>query len=155
MRLTDKQVAQFAAMRRTMDNLVSGIGATDEATFNAAAAKINDNAAAIRVWRGDIDYKRGELAVDPENGVPYWAMHDHGPSTGQVHQPSASPTIWAHCHGTSPETARPFVAEGYNPYNKGHYCTEGDAVYRCVQDNNVFAPSVYPQAWEEHAAEDS
>ena len=141
--------SEALSLRRILDGVVDGIGAVDEATFNASAAAINENAAAIRVWRADIDYARGALAVDPENGVPYWAMHDHGPSTGQVHQPSASPSIWAHCHGTSPETARPFAAEGYNPYNKGHYSTEGGKTYLCVQDNNVFAPSVYPQAWEE------
>lgn len=147
--MNEAQRKQFFEIRRMLDNLVATIPMADETEFNASAAVINDNAAAIRVWRSDIDYKRGALAIDPENGVPYWAMHEHGPSNGQVHQPSQSPTIWAHCHGTSPETARPFVAEGYNPYNKGHYCTEGEGVYRCVQDNNVFAPSVYPQAWEE------
>lgn len=148
MRLTDKQVAQFAAMRNAMNKVVSAIPAGNEDEFNGSAAVINDYAPIIPVWRADKDYARGALAVDPENGVPYWAMHSHGASTGQIHQPSKSPTIWTHCHGTTPETARPFVAEGHNPYMTGHYCIENGEVKRCKQDNTVHAPSVYPAAWE-------
>lgn len=136
------------AIRRALDNLIKTIPMASEAEFNAAAAAINDNVAAVRMWRDDREYKRGDIALDPADKTPYWALHEHGPSTGQVHQPSINPTIWTHCHGTSPETARPFVAEGHNPYMTGHYCTEVGAIYRSVHDNNVYAPSVYPAGWE-------
>lgn len=135
-------------IRRMLDNLIAMIPMADESEFNSSAAAINENAAAIRVWRAEGDYVRGDVRIDPTDGVPYWAMHDNGKTTGQVHQPSVSPTVWVHCHGTSPETARPFVAEGHNPYNMGHYCMENGAVFVCMQDGNVFAPSVYPSAWE-------
>lgn len=148
MSISDKMKAQGFAIRAILDEVVTGIGATDEATFNAAAQTINAKAAAIRTWIPDGDYLRGDLAIDPADGVPYWAIHDHGRSSGHVCQPSASPTMWAHCHGTTPETARPFVAESYNPYNVGHYCTEGGTAYCCKQDAVVFAPSVWADGWE-------
>ncbi|MDO4741062.1 MAG: hypothetical protein Q4A66_10375 [Eubacteriales bacterium] len=140
-------------IRSMLDVIVDGIGATDEASFNAAAAIINENAIAIRTYRKDVDYVRGDLVVDPADGVPYWALHDHGPTTGQVHQPSASPTMWAHCHGTSVETAREFVAESYNPYQKGHYCIENGNVYCSNMAANVYAPSAYAQGWDQVTVE--
>ena len=146
--MTEAQRKQFFEIRRLMDKLVAAIPMSDETEFNASASAINENAAAIRTWLRDADYVRGDIRTDPIDGVPYWAMHDHGASTGQVHQPSFSPTIWTHCHGTTPETARPFIAEGHNPYMYGHYCTESGVIKRCIQDNTVYAPSVWPQAWE-------
>lgn len=135
-------------LRAILDDVVKDIGATDEASFNAKAAIINAKSAAIRTWIPDRDYKRGEMSIDPMDGIPYWALHDHGTSTGHICQPSTTPTMWTHCHGTTPETARPFLAEGHNPYMTGHYCTEGDVVARCKRDNVVHAPSILPDAWE-------
>lgn len=140
--------SEAVGIRHALDNLVKTIPLTDEASFNSSAATINDNVMAFRVWLSEADYNRGDVRIDPEDGVPYWAMHNHGVSTGQIHQPSKSPTIWTHCHGTTPETARPFVAESHNPYMEGHYCTENGEVKRCKQNNTIHAPSVYPAAWE-------
>ena len=53
-------------------------------------------------------------------------------------------------HGTSAETARPFVTVqgAHDMYHSGEYAiwTDG-ATYKCVQDTN-FSPSDYPQAWQ-------
>ena len=146
--LTDYDKARLAAIRSVLDMMVDEIGAADEASFNAKAAEINKKAAAIPVWREDKDYKRGAMAIDPADGVPYWAIHDQGPGVGQVHRPSQSPTMWAHCHGTTPGTAREFLAESYNPYNEGHYCVSKGAVWRCKVNSCVYAPDAWPDAWE-------
>lgn len=146
--ISQAMTAKCAAIRDILDGVVTDIGATDEASFNAKAAAINAKAAAIRTWIPDRDYKRGDMAIDPMDGIPYWALHDHGVTTGHICQPSQSPTMWTHCHGTTPETARPFLAEGHNPYMTGHYCKEGAVVARCKQDNTVHAPSVLPGAWD-------
>lgn len=140
-------------LRRILDNVVSAIPAADETAFNSSAAAINENAAALRVWlAGTADkpqsYKRSDIRIDPADGVPYWAIHDHTSYAGAELQPHVTPTIWAHCHGTTPETARPFVAESYNLYMTGHYCTENGITHRCKQDMTVYPPSVYPDAWE-------
>ena len=148
MRLTEKQQKQFAAIRAIMDKVVAAIPMSNESEYNQSAAVINENSAAIRIWVSLKNYKRGDLRVSPVDGVPYWAMHDHSSVEGAELEPNASPTIWAHCHGTTPETARPFVAEGHNPYNMGHYCVENGVVARCKQDGTVHAPSVLPSAWE-------
>lgn len=148
MRLTETQRKQFAEIRSIMDKVVAAIPVANESEYNQSAAVINDNAAAIRVWVSQKDYKRGDLRVSPVDNVPYWSMHDHSSIAGQELEPSVSPTIWAHCHGTTPETARPFVAEGHNPYNIGHYCIENDNIYLCNQNNIVHPPSILPNAWD-------
>ena len=148
--MTNEQRQRLLKIRAILDGMIDEFGMTDEATFNAKAVKVNAVAEAIRYWKEDADYLRGALVVDPVDNVPYWAMHDNGPTSGQVHKPSESPTIWTHCHGTSPETARPFVSEGYNPYMTGHYSTENGGIFECLQDNVVHAPSVLPNAWKKH-----
>ena len=146
--ISEAMKAKAAAMRAILDGVVEGIGAADEASFNAAAFVINGKAAAIRTWIPDRDYVRGDLAIDPEDGAPYWAMHDHGKTSGHICQPGESPTMWAHCHGTTAQTARPFLAESYNPYQTGHYCTADGAVWRCKYDNVVYSPKDWAMAWE-------
>ena len=57
-------------------------------------------------------------------------------------------------HGTSPETARPFVpVQGaHDMYRAGEYMVWTDGtIYRCKQDTN-FSPEDYVQAWEEAPA---
>lgn len=144
-----EQRAQLFDVRRILDKYEKGMNLTDESAFNAAAAIINEDAAAFRVWLENGDYLRGDVRIDPADKTPYWAIHAHGASSGHVCQPSKTPSMWAHCHGTSPETARPFVAESYNLYQQGHYCTENGAVFLCLQNNTVHAPSVLPSAWKQ------
>lgn len=148
MSLSAQKRADAFEIRRLLDKLVKSYGLTDEVAFNANAAVINADAKAFRVWNPNADYIRGDVTIDPADGVPYWAVHAQGKTSGQIHQPSKSPTMWLHCHGTTPETARPFVAEAPNPYHTGHYCIENGCTYRCKQDNVVHAPSVLPDAWE-------
>ena len=147
MYLTEAQAQKTANIRRILDEMIEGYGLTDEAAFNANAAKINRNADAFRVYKPDKDYVRGDVVVNPADDIPYWAMHNHGPSTGQVHEPSMKSTIWTQCHGTTPGTAREFIAEGHNPYMAGHYCRENGVIALCNTDYTVHPPSVLPQAW--------
>ena len=52
-------------------------------------------------------------------------------------------------HGTSPETARPFVpVQGaHDIYRAGEYMIFDGTLYRCKQNTN-FSPADYPSAWE-------
>lgn len=147
--MNESQRAQFAEYRRLLDELERSFALVNEDAFNSSAEIVNKNSAAFRVWLADADYQRGDVRIDPADGVPYWAMHAHGISSGHVCQPGTSPTMWVHCHGTTPETARPFVSEGHNPYRSGHYCTENGAVFLCLANNTVHAPSVLPDAWKQ------
>lgn len=58
-------------------------------------------------------------------------------------------------HGTSPETARPFVpVQGaHDMYHTGEYAVWTDGkIYHCKSDTN-FSPEDYPQAWEVYSGQ--
>lgn len=63
-------------------------------------------------------------------------------------EPEDLPAQWGFVWSTDPEKALPFVAISTSPYMTGDCCTENDIVYRSTIDNNVWAPSAYPQGWE-------
>ena len=70
-------------------------------------------------------------------------------------EPETLPAQWGFVWSTDPAKALPFVAISTSPYSVGECCTEGGKVYRSTIDNNVWAPSAYPQGWEEVTAEDA
>lgn len=63
-------------------------------------------------------------------------------------EPEELPAQWGFVWSDDPAHALPFVAISTSPYMKGNCCTENDVVYRSLIDNNVHAPSAYPQGWE-------
>ena len=85
------------------------------------------------------------------NGIVYklWQQHD------ATNQPDWSPdqavSLWDICHTTDPAIAGPYVSpQGTRGmYQTGECCTEGGHVYRSTMDNNVWAPSGYPDGWED------
>lgn len=70
-------------------------------------------------------------------------------STIYTQEPEELPAQWGFQWSTDPGKALPFIAMSTSPYNKDDCCTEGGTVYRSKIDNNVWAPSAYPQGWEE------
>ena len=56
---------------------------------------------------------------------------------------------WGFYWSADPAKALPFVALSTSPYGEGDCCTEGGHVYRSTMKNNVWAPSEYPQGWED------
>lgn len=63
-------------------------------------------------------------------------------------EPEKLPAQWGFKWSTDPEKALPFLAISTSPYMMGDCCTENDAVYRSLIDNNVWNPSGYPAGWE-------
>lgn len=63
-------------------------------------------------------------------------------------EPEELPAQWGFKWSTAPTKALPFVAISTSPYMLGDCCTENDAVYRSLIDNNVWNPSGYPAGWE-------
>lgn len=63
-------------------------------------------------------------------------------------EPEELPAQWGFKWSTDPAKALPFVAISTSPYMTGDCCTENDAVYRSLIDNNVWNPSGYPAGWE-------
>ena len=56
---------------------------------------------------------------------------------------------WGFVWSTMPEHAKPFIALTTSPYMTNDCCIENDIVYRSLMDNNTWAPSAYPQGWEQ------
>lgn len=64
-------------------------------------------------------------------------------------EPEDLPAQWRFVWSQDPDKALPFIALSTSPYATGDCCTEGGHVYRSTIDNNVWAPSAYPQGWED------
>ncbi len=63
-------------------------------------------------------------------------------------EPEMLPAQWRFVWSKDPVHAKPFVALSTSPYMIGDCCSENGSIYRSVIDNNVYAPSSYPQGWE-------
>lgn len=63
-------------------------------------------------------------------------------------EPEELPAQWGFVWSKDPAHALPFVAISTSPYMVNECCTEDGAVYKSLIDNNVYAPSAYPQGWE-------
>lgn len=70
-----------------------------------------------------------------------------------TNEPEELPAQWGFVWSNDPAHALPFVAISTSPYMKGNCCIEGDLVFRSLIDNNVYAPSAYPQGWEQVVSE--
>ena len=70
-------------------------------------------------------------------------------STIFTDEPENLPAQWGFVWSDDPAHALPFIAISTSPYMKGNCCTENDVVFRSLIDNNVHAPSAYPQGWEQ------
>ena len=62
-------------------------------------------------------------------------------------EPEELPAQWGFIWSKDPAHAKPFVALSTSPYMTGDCCIEGGVVYVSTIDNNVHAPSAYPQGW--------
>lgn len=74
-------------------------------------------------------------------------------STIYTQEPEELPAQWGFVWSNNPAHAREYVAMSTSPYMKDNVCLENDKVYRSIIDNNVWAPSAYPQGWEEVISE--
>ena len=63
-------------------------------------------------------------------------------------EPEELPAQWGFVWSQDPAKALPFVAISTSPYMTGDCCTENGNTYRSKADNNVHAPSAWPQGWE-------
>lgn len=64
-------------------------------------------------------------------------------------EPEELSAQWGFVWSKDPAHALPFVALSTSPYMTDECCTENEKVYRSKIDNNVHAPSAYPQGWTE------
>ena len=69
-------------------------------------------------------------------------------STTYTQEPEDLPAQWSFVWSNDPAHALPFIAFSTSPYMTGNCCMENDLIYRSLIDDNVYAPSAYPQGWE-------
>lgn len=77
-----------------------------------------------------------------------WRLLQVYDSTIYTQQPSELPAQWAPVWTKDPKDAKPFVAMSTAPYMKDECCKVGRSVYKSLINNNVWAPTDYPQGWE-------
>ena len=93
------------------------------------------------------DWPRGAPVTD--EGQVWTLIQPHNAAYYEG-RPSTLRALWGLCHTTDPGHAKPFV----EPYGtSGAYMAEEcvlevGVVYRCREDNTVYAPSSLPGAWE-------
>ena len=126
-------------VRRAMDRGIAAI-ADDPAA-------VNESVAMIRRWKPG-PYAAGDVRA--YEGIPYKCVQAHDSTANPDWTPTAYPAGWMQYHGTSPATARPWVAPtgAHDMYKAGEFMvwTDGQA-YRCTQDTN-YSPVDLPAAWE-------
>ena len=83
-------------------------------------------------------------------GIPYKCVQAHDSTGNSSWNPADTPALWMQYHGTSAETARPWIAPtgAHDAYKAGEYMiwTDG-ATYRCLS-NTTYSPGDYAAAWE-------
>ena len=137
--MSEMQKAKLSAYRMAMDAAV-------EAAREDTAA-INRVATLVRPWLPGA-YAVGDVRI--YGGAPYRCVQAHDSSANPGWTPDATPALWMQYHGTSPETARPWVAPAgaHDIYRAGEHMIYTDGqMYKCLQDTN-FSPIEYAQAWE-------
>ena len=70
-------------------------------------------------------------------------------STVYTGEPEELPAQFGFIWSNDPAKAKPFIAMATSPYQTGNCCTENEKIFRSKIDNNVHAPSAYPDGWEE------
>lgn len=139
MALTDRQLERINALRAAQDVAIPLIAATPSA--------VNLALPMIRPW------EPGKYAVNDirmRNGISYKSVqaHDSGANPGWT--PEATPALWMQYHGTSPETARPYIAPtgAHDAYQKDEYAIENGKTYRCKTNATTWPPSQVAANWE-------
>ena len=125
--------------RSAMDRVV------DSAKEDVAA--LNNIHILARIWVPGV-YEVGD--VREYNAIPYRCIQAHDSTANVNWTPENTQALWMQYHGTTPETARPWVQPlgSEDRYKMGEYMIWTDGLtYRCTQDT-AFSPADQPQAWE-------
>lgn len=137
--MTEAQRKELLAMRKALDGLVGKIVETP--------AEVNEYQAAVREW------KMGAYAIGDVRaylGAPYKCVQAHDSTGNPTWTPDATPALWMQYHGTTEESARPWIAPtgAHDMYKAGEYMIYTDGkLYKCLSDT-AYSPTDYAQAWQ-------
>ena len=103
-------------------------------------------------WQANKDYSAWPVGAPVrDEGRTYGLIQPHNASHYPDTRPATLPALWSLQHTKDPERAEPYLAPNGQSgmYMTGDCCTEGGHVWRSTMDNNVWAPSGYPDGWED------
>lgn len=140
--MTEAQRKELLAMRAALDGLVGKIVETP--------AEVNEYQAAVREWQP------GAFAVGDVRqrlGAPYKCVQAHDSTANPGWTPEATPALWMQYHGTTPESARPWIAPTgeHDMYKAGEYMIWTDGRLKKAKMDTAYSPTDYPQAWEDQS----
>lgn len=122
-----------------------------ENTFVLAAASMSNNQIiANRIlckpWTPGV-YTVGDVRTTA--GGIWSCCQAHDSTANSAWTPDAERALWAPYHGTTAETALPFVQPtgAHDMYKTGEYMTLDGVLYRCLSDT-AYSPAEYADAWE-------
>lgn len=114
--------------------------------ISADTKEINEYMEILRKWEPGA-YIVGDVRL--YNDIPYKCIQAHNSTGNETWNPSVA-SLWMQYHGTSVETARPWVAPtgAHDMYLAGEYMIWTDGLtYKCLSNTN-FSPADYVLAWE-------
>lgn len=140
--MTQEQRKQLFEMRRAMDALVGKISESTE--------EVNAYTAAVREWKEGA-YAVGDVRM--YQGAPYKCVQAHDSTANPGWTPEATPALWMQYHGTTPESARPWIAPtgAHDMYKAGEYMIWTDGRLKTAKMDTAYSPADYPQAWEDQS----
>lgn len=120
------------------------------ATVNMNADEVIENRALCKAWRAG-SHTMGEVYMAAGQPWQCYQAYDNAVYPDIVPGSTAWPTFNKPYHGTTAETALPWVAPTHSGdiYKTGEYMiwTDG-AVKKCIRDTS-FGPDYDPDAWED------
>lgn len=110
--------------------------------------EINASMVAIRPWKPGVYEANKDVRM--YEGIPYKCVQSHDSTGNDGWTPAATPALWMQYHGTTPETARPWIAPtgAHDMYKRGEYMIWADGAVYCCNADTAFSPVDYAQAWE-------
>ena len=144
--ISERQRTELLAMRKALDGLVGKIAENTE--------EVNAYTAAVREWKEGA-YVVGDVRM--YQGAPYKCVQAHDSTANPGWTPEATPALWMQYHGTTPESARPWIAPtgAHDMYKAGEYMIWTDGkTYKSKMDT-AYSPADYPQAWEDQSGDET
>lgn len=140
--MTEAQRKELLAMRKALDGLVGKIVETP--------TEVNEYQAAVREWQPGA-YVVGD--VRQRLGAPYKCVQAHDSTANPTWTPEATPALWMQYHGTTPESARPWIAPtgAHDMYKAGEYMIWTDGKTYKAKMDTAYSPADNPQAWEDQS----
>ena len=140
--ISERQRAELLAMRAALDGLVGKIVETP--------AEVNEYQVAVREWKEGA-YVVGDVRM--YQGAPYKCVQAHDSTANPGWTPEATPALWMQYHGTTPESARPWIAPtgAHDMYKAGEYMIWTDGKTYKAKMDTAYSPADYPQAWEDQS----